>query len=591
MHSHFVVASRDVHCQQVAVTPKATSNKVEKPIPTYLGQPILPLNQLCAKAAKKSKSRKGKSAVIQRQSEIICQWRQEAVSQEFKCRAFEEQLHNTNWEVHRLHAVITEERGRLESLGQAADDEVARLNAHSNVLRDEYLSTSFNLKRAQEELTRTRQDAVDLQKEVNSQREALEAERSRIEKLEAEIKEAEGDHARLSIDIAVANDEVALVKGDLSSEKTLREEAQTSLTASQEEIRQLKERLREQDLELRKKDAIISDIQTQLNATQSAFDDYKEETKQLMLKKDDVIGALNQQSHELDRIALESCDEVIRVQDELDTAHIQIDSLTSQLTEERAAHCQTRLELTQTQAALKASQETAASELSAATARYNALSARLLAKEDALSAACAKLAATQDALEIAEEKIRAEVARLAILEAQLEEVESLAAAARLANEELISKNAELQVTLKDQETQIMVLTQSFQRECDAHQATLGDVQSLQTRLAVVSKDLKLATETKVVEEKQQLEQSKRSIEKLLAAKISRCDELERELTNLRGSSLSSTTSGPSTPLTSVTNMTPPARVAQKKAKGGNWFKSGGFSPIVSTILHLDCTLS
>ncbi len=210
------------------------------------------------------------------------------------------------------------------------------------------------------------------------------------------------------------------------------------------------------------------------------------------------------------------------------------------------------------------------------------------------------------------------IARVATLETQLAQVPvNEGAAVKL--EDVLAANTELEATLQMKEDTNMVLVQQLERECEAHQATRDDAESLQSRLAVVSEDLKVVfeenkslesraevaeLERRVMEEKvkavveelskesEQLEQSKKSVEALLLMKVGRCDELEKENRSLRElsqSSMATLAASPSsfvgTPLSNVTNnsstLTPPSRAMQKKTRGNSWFGAGAFSPIVS----------
>ncbi|KAJ3482103.1 hypothetical protein NLI96_g7199 [Meripilus lineatus] len=323
-------------------------------------------------------------------------------------------------------------------------------------------------------------------------------------------------------------------------------------------------------------------------------------------------------------------DSVARISSEdtkadLEAANATISTLSSQISDKNTALSDAQAELTETKVALKVAEDklcvedaahqdlvtfadTKILELSRELVQHDQLIAHLSECEEAALKDVARLEATNKDLSD----------RIITLEAQLSSILTAPSSDPIVSvdevsaelENALANNAVLGATIKTTEVINADLTRAFEQECDAHDATRKDIQSLQTHLAVASKDLKVANEKleslqyqmesreveyhaleqKVSEvvaemnkENAQLGQSKKSIEELLVAKVDRCDRLEKENLSLRGSQ-SSLANLSSSPLSNVTNASipsPPVRAIQKKAGGSSWFNTGIFSPTAS----------
>ena len=275
-----------------------------------------------------------------------------------------------------------------------------------------------------------------------------------------------------------------------------------------------------------------------------------------------------------------------------------------------------------------------------ADAKISELSRELISHDECIAMLTdAEAAAIQEADEL---RIQNEVLaeRVSTLEAEL--VLSVTTASPIVEERgamedviaklevTLSEKVKVEVALQEKEDTNFVLIQQLERECEAHQSTRDDVSSLQTRLASVSNEFAAAVknvkslegrlevveaERGVLEEKvqaivgelnkenEQLEKSKKSMEVLLMAKVSRCDELEKENRSLkedaahliltprgdpRSSSSNTRTGAPFSDLSNVTSaMTAtPAKAEQKRTRGNSWFQSGVFSSRVSFLSSL-----
>lgn len=172
---------------------------------------------------------------------------------ENKLGVSEEELDDAQGEIARITIALQNEEAIHRTSKEMADEETSRLLASSDILCSEYLTLSSTLKRAKTELTRTRQDAVDLQKEVNFKNVMLELEQSKVVKLEEEKKtlvleheKTELERARLLVHLIVAQDELEQAEDKLEHEEEQKSSLQVSLKAAQEDALSSKKRLHEE---------------------------------------------------------------------------------------------------------------------------------------------------------------------------------------------------------------------------------------------------------------------------------------------------------------------------------------------------------
>lgn len=246
-----------------------------------MGEPILPVNQICRKKtrakgstqsfrkwlAKKFKARPSKKdeLIIHLRERLsafkvhctvldnrIHQLQRTDVSRSRRFREIQHELRVAKVQIKKLSAELAQALVSLANeqvahsvLKDVTASEASRLLASSDLLRSEYLRTSSDLKRTEVELTRTRQDAVDLQLEVNSGLAALEGERSKVEELRAEQRKTEMERASLCVGLITAHNNLGLAQEELSSEKEDKERLQLSMNTVQEENLRLKEQLEE----------------------------------------------------------------------------------------------------------------------------------------------------------------------------------------------------------------------------------------------------------------------------------------------------------------------------------------------------------
>ena len=256
-----------------------------------MGEPILPLSQICRKKArakgsgktfrkwlaKKFETRPSKKdelilhlREVLSASKVHCivldnrinQLQRSVTSRSRALRETQRELSATKTEMKKCRAelaqvlvALTAEQSAHRESKEMAEAEASRLQASSDLLRSEYLTTSADLKRTQEELAKTRQDAVDLQKEVNMGLAAMEVERAKAGELRGEQEKLEKERAKLQDDLITANDKAHAAQQELSLEKESKEQVETTLGAAQEENARLKEQLREMSTALTKSQA------------------------------------------------------------------------------------------------------------------------------------------------------------------------------------------------------------------------------------------------------------------------------------------------------------------------------------------------
>ena len=338
------------------------------------------------------------------------------------------------------------------------------------------------------------------------------------------------------------------------------------------------------------------------------------------------------------------------LEDSLKVAKGQIEELNARITQRDMALTEAQTENTLIRDALKVVEDKLAAEqvvsahreeaVTFADAKISELSRELISHDECIAMLTdAEAAAIQEADEL---RVQNEVlaGRVSTLEAEL--VLSVTTASPIVEERgamedviaklevAVSEKVKVEVALQEKEDTNFVLIQQLERECEAHQSTRDDVSSLQTRLASVSNEFAVAVknvkslegrlevveaERGVLEEKvqaivgelnkenEQLEKSKKSMEVLLMAKVSRCDELEKENRSLkedaahliltprgdpRSSSSNTRTGAPFSDLSNVASAmtTTPAKAEQKRTRGNSWFQSGVFSSRVSFLSSL-----
>ncbi|KAJ3482113.1 hypothetical protein NLI96_g7208 [Meripilus lineatus] len=315
--------------------------------------------------------------------------------------------------------------------------------------------------------------------------------------------------------------------------------------------------------QVEEKDAAIQTLQARLDQANNDLGVAKEVHS---LEISTITGQLAQRDS-MFSVARISFDET---KADLEAVNATISTHSPQLPDKNTALSDAQAELTEIKVALKATEdklcaEGAAHQDSVALAdaktlefsrelvQHDQLIAHLTEREEAALKDITRLEATNQDLSD----------RILTLEAQLSSIPTAHYSDPIVSvdevsaelENALANNAVLEATIKAAEVINADLTRAFGQECDAHDATRKDVQSLQTRLAIASKDLKVANEKiellqyqmesrevqyhaleqKVSEvvaemnkENAQLGQSKKSIEELLVAKVDRCDRLEKE---------------------------------------------------------------
>ncbi|KAJ3479952.1 hypothetical protein NLI96_g8704 [Meripilus lineatus] len=709
----------------------------------FMGEPILPLSQICRKKArakgsgktfrkwlaKKFETRPSKKdelilhlRELLSASKVHClvldnrinQLQRTVTSRSRVLRETQRELSATKAEMRKctaelaqvLVALTTEQSAHHDSM-EMAEAEAARLQASSDLLRSEYLTTSADLKRTQVELTKTRQDAVDLQKEVNMGLVATEAERAKAEEARGEQEKTEKECAKLQDDLVVANANVHATLQELSLEKESKERLETSLGAAQEENDRLKEQLRQMSTALTKShadaaqaNAKLVEVNSQLISTQdelavtmgeledvegklaiaeveveardaeilqwkAVYDEYNRRTADGFKEKDKTIVRLRKQlvrvvgKNERLQVELERSEyklgesnkkleytitslrnltadasakdttieegqkQLVATQKELEETKKKLGHTISGIRNlnitlgdtkkrlhdtERGFHEhkvetsraiaslhhdaeELKVQLHSTQNDLVASEDQVAlltSQL--AQTRDNATS-QSLEHETALVNARAHLTLAQNdlavskekvddlslqlsdkvtALEVADAKLSDAITRADILEAQLDQVVQKNT---LTVEGFSSKNKQLESIVNSLRSDLVSVSDNLESERSVRRTLEGKMTDM---IEMMNSDM------------EQIDRGKRVIEEQLAAKMIHCKELEKEnlslkeLSRANASTLSFSGSSSPTPLTPVTNMTPPARAAQQKARGSRWFSGGTFSPLGSS---------
>ncbi|KAJ3474016.1 hypothetical protein NLI96_g12697 [Meripilus lineatus] len=462
-------------------------------------------------------------------------------------------------------------------------------------------------------------------------------------------------------DLETANNDINALKGELDKKDAMIANTQRELRSLQEEFRAYRQKTEE---DAQRQRAHIETLYKELDESSEEIENCYVEIKDTLLKLDaseDKAHSLCAQVEEKDasiqtlQAQLDQADDDIRLAKEDYT--LEINTLTGQLVEKDSMLSVARIALDDTK-----------TDLEAANSMVFTLSAQLSDKTTALSDAQDEVTGIKVALKTAEDKLCAEEAahqdsvtfsdaktlelsrelvqhdqliahlieceeaalkdvarleatnkdlndRILTLESQTSSIPISPSSDPIASidevstelEDALAKNAVLEAMIIETEVLNADLTGAFVQECDAHDATRKDVQSLQTRLAVASKDLKVANEkietlqyqmesreveyhsleqkvsevvTEMNKEIAQLGQSKKSIEELLVAKVDRCDRLEKENMSLRGSqfNLATLTGSPLSDVTNSSVLSPPVRATHKKAGGSGWFHAGIFSP-------------
>ncbi|KAJ3486398.1 hypothetical protein NLI96_g4268 [Meripilus lineatus] len=710
-----------------------------------MGVPILPVNQICRKKARAKESTKSFRTWLtqklktrpSKKDELILHLRERISAFKVHCvvldnnisqlqrtnagrsrraREIQRELFATKVEMKKLRAELAQalvafatEQDAHRVSKEMADSEAARLQASADLLRSEYLVTSANLKSTQAELTRTREDAVDLQKEVNLGLVAMEVKCAKAEEMRVAQEKTEKERARLQDDLIAANDKVRAAVQELSLEKENKEQLEASLGAVQEENARLKEQLREMSTALTKSqadveamrdhvsqaDAKLVEMNAQLISTQDELamtmgeledvegklaiaegeveardaeilqwkevhDEYNHRTTEGLKEKDETIAELRGQleravgKNEGLRVELERSEHKLghsnrKLEDTItclrnlttdasgkdiaiEEGQKQLSATQKELEETRRKLGHTisgirnlntllgdtkkrlhdtergfqeykvetsraiaslhhdaeelKVQLRSTQGDLVASEDQAALLTAQLTQARDDAASRYLEHEIALSDARAHLTLAQNDLAVSKEKfddlalqLADKVTALEVVDAELSDALALADTLETRLDQVVQQNA---LTVEDFSSK--------------HKQLESIVDSLRSDLASVSDNLesersvRCTLEGKMTEmiemmnsDMEQIERSKKMIEGQLMAKVIRCKELEMENLSLTNASALSFSGFPSpTPLATVTNMTPPARAAQQKAKGNRWFTRGTFSPLGSS---------
>ncbi|KAJ3486410.1 hypothetical protein NLI96_g4273 [Meripilus lineatus] len=721
-------------------------SKPDVPPPNlFMGEPILPLSQICRKKARTKGSGKTfrkwlakkfetrpskKDELILHLREVLSaskahclvldnrinQLQRSVTSRSRVLRETQRELSATKAEMKKCRAelaqvlvALTAEQSAHREAKEMAEAEASRLQASADLLRSEYLTTSADLKRTQMELIKTRQDAVDLQKEVNLGLAAMEVERARNEELRGDQEETEKECARLQDDLVAANDKVHAAQQELSLEKESKGRLETSLGVVQEENARLKEQLREMSTALTKSQADVDamrDDAAQANATlvevngqlistqdelamtmgeledvegklaiaegeveardaeilqwKEVYDDYNHRTADGFKEKDKAIVRLRKQlvraagKNERLQVELERSEhklgesnrkleytiislrkltadvsakdvtiekgqkQLIATQKELEETKKKLGHTISGIRNlnitlgdtkkrlhdtEREFHDhkvetsralaslhhdaeELKVQLRSTQDDLVASEDQAALLTAQLTQARDDAASQYLANETALADARAHLTLAQNdlavskekvdhlslqlsekatALEVADAKLSDAITRADIFEAQLDQVVEQNT---LTVEDFSFKNKQLESIVDSLRSDLASVSDKLESERSVRCTLEGKMTEM---IEMMNSDM------------EQIERSKKVIEEQLMAKVIRCKELELENLSLTNASTLSFSGFPSpTPLATVTNMTPPARAAQQKAKGNRWFTRGTFSPLGSS---------
>ncbi|KAJ3479957.1 hypothetical protein NLI96_g8700 [Meripilus lineatus] len=712
----------------------------------FMGEPILPLSQICRKKArakgsgktfrkwlaKKFETRPSKKdelilhlREVLSASKVHClvldnrinQLQRSVTSRSRVLRETQRELSATKAEMKKCRAelaqvlvALTAEQSAHRDSKEMAVAEASRLQASADLLRSEYLTTSADLKRTQVELTKTRQDAVDLQQEVNMGLAAMEAELAKAEEARGEQEKTEKECAKLQDDLVAANANVYATLQELSLEKDRKERLETSLGAAQEENARLKEQLRKMSATLTKSqadadamrdhaaqaDAKLMDVNAQLISTQDelamtmgeledvegklaiaegeveardaeilqwkeAYDEYNRRTGEGLKEKDETIVELREQlghavgKNERLQVELERSEyklgesdkkleytitslrnltadasakdttieegqkQLVATQKELEETKTKLGHTISGIrnlnitlgdTKKRLHDTgrelhghkvetsraiaslhhdaeELKVQLRSTRDDLVASEDQVALLTAQLTQARDDAASQYLEHETALADARAHLTLAQNdlavskekvdnlslqlsdkvtALEVADAKLSDAITRAGILEAQLDQVVQQNA---LTVEDFSSKHKQLESIVDSLQSDLASVSDNLESERSVRCTLEGKMTEM---IEMMNSDM------------EQIERSKKMIEEQLMAKVIRCKELELENLSLTHASTLSFSGFPSpTPLATVTNMTPPARAAQQKAKGNRWFTRGTFSPLGSSI--------
>ncbi|KAJ3484177.1 hypothetical protein NLI96_g5826 [Meripilus lineatus] len=559
-------------------------------------------------------------------------------------------LGSTEAELEEARSRVSEQKAELDKNAKECDKWRRRLVTYNARTKE-----GFKSKDAQ--ITEVRTQLALKQKELDEAHNDW-----HIDKEESDWVKKRWEEARE--DLEAANTDINALHGEVDQKDAMIADTRRELESLQEEFRAYRQKV-EEDAQRQREH--IETVYKGLDESSEEVENCYVEISDTLLKLDvaeDKANFLCAQVEEKDttiqtlQARLDQADDDLKVAK--DGHALEISTLTSQLVEKDSMLSVTRTTLDDTKA-----------DLEAANTTVSTLFAELSDKNTALSEAQAELTETEVALKVAEDKLCAEeaahqdsvvfadaktlelsrelvqhdqliahlteceeaalkdVARLEAtnkdlrdhiltLEAQLSSTPSAPSSDLILSvdetssdlEDALAKNAVLEATTKATEVINADLTRAFGQECDAHDATRKDVQSLRSRLAVALNDLKdanekieslhLQMESREVEyhaleqkvsevvaemskENAQLGQSKKSIEELLVAKVDRCDRLEKENMTLRGSqsNLAILTGSPLSNVTNSSVPSPPVRAIQKKTGGSSWFNAGIFSPNAS----------
>ncbi|KAJ3484175.1 hypothetical protein NLI96_g5820 [Meripilus lineatus] len=545
----------------------------------------------------------------------------------------EEDLDDTFAGLAELRITLQNEQAACCTLQGHAETEASQHQSRLDVLRAECSTTKEGFVAKDKQITEARIQLARKPKELDEAHNDWHTDKEDSNWLKKRWEEARED-------LEAANDEINALNGELDQKNAMI--TRRELKSLQEEFR-ARQNAEEDAQRLR---GHIETLYKELDESSEEVENCYMEIKDTLLRLDaaeDKASLLCAWAEEKDviietlQVRLDQANDDLEVAEE---AHISdINTLTGQFVQKDSMLSVARINLHDTKADLEAAYTTVCT-----------LSVQLSDKITALSYALDELTKTQVAFKIVEDKpcakglstsIRSHsqtprlsnsrglvqhgqlIAHLTEREdVALKDVSRLEATNRDLNDRIVTLEAQLSsiatapssdlTAIKATEVIKADLTRAFGQECDAHDATRKDVQSLQTRPAVASKDLKVAKEKieslqsqmesreveyhaleqKVLEvvaemnkENAQLGQSKKSIEELLVSKVDRCDRLEKENMSLRALQ-----SNPTTPLLSSFQSherfgtISPCSCNPEEGWGGSWFNGGVFSPNVRILI-------